>query len=58
MLEKLLQAAVITLLLGLLAGIRQPKSSEVPVFSSFQAFSLPMLSLRLQTNSPELGLTH
>ncbi|MGV0023780.1 hypothetical protein [Phormidesmis priestleyi] len=58
MLERLLQAAVITLLLSLLAGVRQSKTSEIPGFSSFQAFSLPLLSLQLQTNSPELGLTH
>jgi hypothetical protein len=52
MLEKLLQAAVITLLLGFLAGVKPSKTSEVPSFSTFQAFSLPMLSLELPV-SPE-----
>ncbi|KAM3096483.1 hypothetical protein ACKFKG_10775 [Phormidesmis sp. 146-35] len=58
MLEKLLQAAVITLLLSLLAAARSPKASEAPSFSSFQAFSLPSLSLHMQTPSPQQTLTH
>jgi hypothetical protein len=58
MLEKLFQAAVITLLLSFLAGARSPKAGEIHNFSAFQAFSLPLLSLHLHTASPESGLTH
>jgi hypothetical protein len=40
MLDKLLQALAITLLLSLLAGISQPKSSE-PQRSIFHVLSVP-----------------
>lgn len=49
MLEKLLQAAVITLSLSLIAGVRPPKVSEVPNPSVLQALSLSELGSQLQS---------
>lgn len=46
MIEKLLQAAAITLLLSMLAGVGMPKPNEAPN-PLFHAFSLPMLNLKL-----------
>lgn len=54
MLEKLLQAAAITLLLSLLTGIRTPKAGEAPSFWTLQPFSLPLLNPQLHTTSASL----
>lgn len=55
MLERLLQAAAITLLLSLLAGIGSPKSDVNPAMSGFHAFSLPVVNPQLHAASMQLS---
>ncbi len=55
MLEKFLQAAAITLLLSLLAGVGNPKSSVSSGISGFHAFSLPVINPQLHAASVQLG---
>ncbi|MCY7320611.1 MAG: hypothetical protein LH660_02125 [Phormidesmis sp. CAN_BIN36] len=47
MLERLLQAAAITLLLSLLAGVSSPRLGANPGMSGFHAFSLPVVNPQL-----------
>lgn len=58
MLEKLLQAAAITLLLSLLAGAKTPKTGEVSGFWALQSFSLPFLSPQLHMPAATLLTLH
>ncbi len=55
MLERLLQAAAITLLLSLLAGMGSPKSEVNPGLSGFHAFSLPILNPQLHAVAGQLS---
>ena len=55
MLERLLQAAVITLLLSLLAGMGSPKSDVNPGISGFHAFSLPVVNPQLHVTFVRVG---
>ncbi len=55
MLERLLQAAAITLLLSLLAGVGNPKSDVNPGISGFHAFSLPVINPQLHAASMQVG---
>ena len=54
MLERLFQAAAITLLLSLLAGMGSPKSEVNPGLSGFHAFSLPIINPQLHAASGRL----
>lgn len=55
MLERLLQAAAITLLLSLLAGIGGPKSDINPGMFGFNAFSLPVVNPQLHAALVQLS---
>lgn len=55
MLERLFQAAAITLLLSLLAGVGNSKPGVNPGISGFHAFSLPMINPQLHAASMQVG---
>ncbi len=55
MLERLLQAAAITLLLSLLAGMGSPKAGVNSAISEFHAFSLPVVNPQLHAAFMQLS---
>ncbi len=55
MLERLLQAAAITLLLSLLAGAGNPNANVNPGMSGFHAFSLPTVNPQLHAAFVQLN---
>ncbi len=52
MLERLLQAATITLLLSILAGMSSPRATDMPN-SVFHAFSVPLMNLPIKLASTQ-----
>ena len=55
MLERLLQAAAITLLLSLLAGVGNPNANINPRMSGLHAFSLPVVNPQLHAAFVQLS---